>query len=195
VRSALIAVLLIASAPALANAGEEVVIVVGKSQTLVVPFPLGEGSNSNPKAVRAAVDPPRRRITFFGVGIGAATYTVTDARRRSHSVTYEIRVVGVDLGQEQACLQQQWDDIESGIMPNGTTRPCDEPGTGPSLCEADADATTEARDSCSRLADQLKGVEGIRIHASGNDVVVEGEVADPDDMDRVNAAVAAEHAR
>ena len=97
--------------PAL-NAGEEVVIVVGKSQTLTVPFPLGEGTNSNPRVVRAVVDPPTRRITFFGVGTGSATYTVIDARQHAHMITYEIRVVGEDLGREQADLQKQLSDIE-----------------------------------------------------------------------------------
>ena len=193
-RSVLLAAALLASAPALAHAGEEVVVVVGNSQTLTVPFALGEGTNSNPRVVRAVVDPPTRRITFFGVGTGSATYTVDDARERAHRITYEIRVVGEDLAREQKCLQEQLFDIEGGGGPHEIPDPCEQEPTGPSLCEADADATTEARDSCNRLADELRNVEGIRIHASGNDVVLDGEVATPEDMDRVDAAVAAERA-
>jgi Flp pilus assembly secretin CpaC len=95
-----------------ARAGEEVVIVVGKSVTLNIPFPIGEGTNSNPKVVQANVDLNARRITFFGRASGSATYTVYDARSRTHRVEYDIRVVGEDLARLRDDLERQIGDIE-----------------------------------------------------------------------------------
>lgn len=95
-----------------ARAGEEVVIILGKQVTLTVPFPIGEGINSNPKIIQAVVDQPNRRITFFGRVPGSANYLVYDARSRTHRIEYDIRVVSEDLGRLRDDLQRQVGDIE-----------------------------------------------------------------------------------
>lgn len=106
----LVAALIVAVA--LPAAADELVIVVGKSVTVNITFPIGEGSNSNPAVIQAAVEPSARRITFFGRKVGSATYVVYDARTRSHRKEYDIRVVSEDLGRLRDDIARQIGDIE-----------------------------------------------------------------------------------
>lgn len=91
---------------------DDVVIVVGKSYTVTVPFPLGQGANSNPEVVQAVPDPAQRKLIFFGRKVGRATYTIFDARNRARKVEYEIDVVAEDLFRLRDYLQRQIGDIE-----------------------------------------------------------------------------------
>lgn len=98
-------------APRIASA-EDIVIVVGKSATVQVPFPLGQGANSNPEVVQAVPDVGARKIIFFGRKTGRATYTIFDARNRARKVEYEIDVIAEDLYRKRDYLQRQIGDIE-----------------------------------------------------------------------------------
>ncbi len=98
-------------APTAAEAGEDVVIVIGKQVTITVPFPIGSGANSNPGVVQATVL-DKRRIILFGRKVGSASYVVFDERNRSRRVEYDVRVVSEDLGRVRDDLQRQIGDIE-----------------------------------------------------------------------------------
>lgn len=109
VSSFLLVVLLVLPRAAFAD---DIVIVVGKSYTVNVPFPLGQGANSNPEVVQAVPDPGQRKLIFFGRKVGRATYTIFDARNRARKVEYEIDVVAEDLYRLRDYLQRQIGDIE-----------------------------------------------------------------------------------
>lgn len=91
---------------------DDIQIVVGKSATVTVPFPLGKGANSNPEVVQAVPDVPARKIIFFGRKTGRATYTIFDARSNARKIEYEIDVIGEDLFRKRDYLQRQIGDIE-----------------------------------------------------------------------------------
>jgi Flp pilus assembly secretin CpaC len=93
-----------------ARAGQEVVIVVGKSATIRPDFPIGNGANSNPTVLESHVD--GNTIILFGKKTGSATYVVYDARSRNRRVEYDVRVVSEDLGRVRDDLQRQIGDIE-----------------------------------------------------------------------------------
>lgn len=112
VRAALLALSLPLLVPSVALAAEDIVIVVGKSVTAKVPFPIGQGTNSNPKVVQAVPDMGARTITFFGRQVGSANYTVSDARSRTNRIEFDIRVVGEDLARLRDDIQRQIGDIE-----------------------------------------------------------------------------------
>lgn len=99
-------------APRAAQADDDIVIVVGKSATVTVPFPLGQGANSNPEVVQGVPDVANRKIIFFGRKPGRATYTIFDARNRARKIEYNIDVVGEDLFRLRDYLQRQIGDIE-----------------------------------------------------------------------------------
>lgn len=98
-------------APGIASA-EDIAIVVGKSATVTVPFPLGQGANSNPEVVQAVPDVGARKIIFFGRKTGRATYTIFDRRNRSVKIEYNIDVIAEDLFRKRDYLQRQIGDIE-----------------------------------------------------------------------------------
>ena len=89
-RSVLLALPFLFLAPSVALA-EDIVIVVGKSVTARVPFPIGQGANSNPKVVQAVPDMGAKTITFFGRQVGSANYTVSDARSRTNRIEFAPR--------------------------------------------------------------------------------------------------------
>lgn len=95
-----------------AQAAEEIVIVTGKSRTVQIPFPIGGGSNSNPRTVQAVPDLQNRRITFFGRNPGQASYVVFDSRSRTNRIEFDIRVVAQDLARLRDDMQRQLGDIE-----------------------------------------------------------------------------------
>jgi Flp pilus assembly secretin CpaC len=85
---------------------EAIEIVVGKSVTVQVPFPIGQGANSNPDAIQAVPDVAARKIIFFGRRAGSATYTVFDARNRKRTMELEIRVVTANLAEEARLIRE-----------------------------------------------------------------------------------------
>lgn len=110
-RTALAALLVVCGWSGVAHA-DDIIIVIGRSSTVTVPFPFGKGANSNPDVVQAVPEPANRRIIFFGRKIGRATYTAFDARNASRKVEYEIEVVAEDLAKLRDYLQRQIGDIE-----------------------------------------------------------------------------------
>lgn len=91
---------------------DEIQIVVGKSASVTVPFPLGKRANSNPDVIQAVPDDGARKIIFFGRKTGRATYTIFDARSNTRKIEYEIDVIGEDLFRKRDGLQRQIGDIE-----------------------------------------------------------------------------------
>lgn len=106
----LVAALLLAAAPATSH---EIEIVQGKSVAVLVPFPIGQGANSNPEVIQAVPDVASRKILFFARKLGVADYTVFDARKKSRTIQYSIRVVKADLAETARNIRE--------IVPEGVT--------------------------------------------------------------------------
>lgn len=109
-----LAAAVVLAAPATKTTRSEAIeIVEGKSATVLVPFPLGQGANSNPDTIQAVPDVGARRLIFFGRKVGNASYTIFDARNRKHTIEYDIRVVSADLAEVAGNIRQ--------IVPEGVT--------------------------------------------------------------------------
>src|SRR5688500_11053927 len=85
---------------------ESIEIVVGKSTTVQIPFPIGTAANSNPEVLQAVPDVATRKLIFFGRRAGSATYTVFDARNRKRTLELEIRVVTASLAEEARLIRE-----------------------------------------------------------------------------------------
>ena len=111
--SLVLAIPLLLGAGAPRTSTQAIELVQGKSATVMVPFALGQGANSNPEVIQAVPDVGAKRITFFARKLGNASYTVFDAKDKKHRIDYEIRVVTVDLHDEAGKIRQ--------IVPEGVT--------------------------------------------------------------------------
>jgi Flp pilus assembly secretin CpaC len=101
----------LAASPA-TRAYEDLVIVVGKSTTVSVPFALGSIANSSPDVAQAVPDVNTRRVIFFARKPGRATFTIFD-EKKTRAVEYEIDVVKEDLVRLRDWIARELADISS----------------------------------------------------------------------------------
>lgn len=166
--------------PSIATA-EELVIVAGQSRITAVPFRFREGMNSNPAVVQAVVDLKSRQITFFGKREGVATYTVFDARDKSHRLEVELKIVSAELAPLARAIDE--DSAKTELARHPETVWIDK--SAPTLLVADH-ATPRGLAIGRVVAKELSDIEGVSIRVVGADVKVEGEVEKPAELKRID---------